>query len=278
MTIAASLPNPDPSDPSDVAVAIEAARALWENGDTTEALRWFSRAAEAAEQAGNDRRALELARTVAELRDGLGSAQASTPPKSKSVAPPPAPSARRPSLPPTPPSMRPRPPEASSKSAPPPPSMRPRPPEAIPKSAPPPSIRPQSPEPAPAKAAASAPSTSPKPPSSLPPPLPGASASAKPAPESPRAPRDGGPAKPAPSPERPPPEKAPIAAAAAPAPKPKAAASSEDGVRVSVKPSVRDPQLLIVRILRKGQAVPSGCHEAFLSPTEQGIDFGNLRG
>src|SRR5262245_60144142 len=114
----ASLPTPEPGEPRDVSVALEAARALGETGHTDEALRWFSRAAEAAEQAGNDRRALDLARAVADLKDALAgesrpvpSATAAAPaqPKPPATRPPP-PSARK-SLPPTPPSMRPRPPE-----------------------------------------------------------------------------------------------------------------------------------------------------------------------
>ena len=62
-----SFPTPSAEDPDDVELALETAGALWNKGDRSEALRWVRRAAEAAEQAGNDHRALELARRAAEL-------------------------------------------------------------------------------------------------------------------------------------------------------------------------------------------------------------------
>jgi hypothetical protein len=255
-TSAASLPSPEATDPSDVSVALEAARALWENADRDEALRWFSRAAEAAEQAGNDRRALELARAVADLKDGLAANARAIPalPARKAVTPPPPPSARKSSLPPPPPSsMRPRPPEAApAKSAPVPPSMRPRPPEAAPvrsASVPPPlpqATAPSERPPAPAKVEDATPSVAP----------PGQ--------------RTKLPYEQVPTPAKV--EKVALAA------KPKMETPDEESLRVSVKSSVRDPDLLLVRVLRRGQAVPSGCHEAFLSPAEHGVDLRSLRG
>jgi hypothetical protein len=62
-----SFPTPGPEDSDDVELALETAAALWSKGDRSEALRWLRRGAEAAEQAGNDQRALELARRAAEL-------------------------------------------------------------------------------------------------------------------------------------------------------------------------------------------------------------------
>jgi hypothetical protein len=62
-----SFPTPVPEDTDDVELALETAAALWSKGDRAEALRWLRRGAEAAEQAGNDQRALELARRAAEL-------------------------------------------------------------------------------------------------------------------------------------------------------------------------------------------------------------------
>jgi hypothetical protein len=62
-----SFPTPSAEDSDDVELALETAGALWNKGDRSEALRWVRRAAEAAEQAGNDQRALELARRAAEL-------------------------------------------------------------------------------------------------------------------------------------------------------------------------------------------------------------------
>jgi hypothetical protein len=245
-TSAASLPSPEEGDPSDVAVALEAARALWENADTDEALRWFSRAAEAAEQAGNDRRALELARAVADLKDGLAAGAMPARSASKSVTPPPPPSARK-SLPQAPPLVQLRPPPEASpaKSAPPPPSMRARPPEASPVA--PLQVKPPSdPPPEPARVEKAAPSVAP----------PGQRVKL--------------PYEEAETPATV--EKGP------PAAKPTIRTPGEESLRVSVKSSVRDPDLLIVRVLRRGQAVPSGCHEAFLSPAELGVDLRNIRG
>jgi hypothetical protein len=230
-TSPAALPTPEPDDPSDVTVAIEAAGALWENGDREEALRWFSRAAEAAEQAGNDRRSLELARAVADLKDSLAAppaASAATAPKPEPPAAPALPTAPA-AAPPSPPAAstspklvtRPPPPPSARKSiAPTPPSMRPRPPEA----------------------------TTAK--SFTGPPVPEATNKPEPAP----------------------------AAVTAPAAKSVPAETRNDGVkgerlRVSVKSSVRDPNLLLVRILGAGQSVPAGSHEAFLSPAQSGIDL-----
>jgi hypothetical protein len=67
MSIDDSFPTPRPEDSDDVELALETAGALWNKGDRPEALRWLRRAAEAAEQSGDDRRALELARRAAEL-------------------------------------------------------------------------------------------------------------------------------------------------------------------------------------------------------------------
>jgi hypothetical protein len=39
---------------------------------------------------------------------------------------------------------------------------------------------------------------------------------------------------------------------------------------VSVKTSVRDPSLLVVRVLPDGQAAPAGTHEAFLTLSQSG--------
>lgn len=241
----ASLPTPEPGEPSDVSVALEAARALWDNGETDEALRWFSRAVEAAEQAGNDRRALDLARAVAELKDGLAKpkpgAPPTAPPKSstpaaptKSVAAPPPPSARR-GLPPTPPSMRPRAPETAKPTA----HERELLPYEKPRSTPP-GAAPKASTPLPPAAALPKAGT---PSSKLPAPPPAASAAAPPTP-----------------------------AAQSPA-----VTNAGERLRVSVKSSVRDPDLLLVRVLKSGQAVPAGYREAFLSPAQSGVDLRSLR-
>src|SRR5688572_31712739 len=88
-----AVPAPEADDPDGVAVALEAARALWISGEKSESVRLLRRAAEAAEEAGNDLRALALARTAADLTSEL---QAATPVTPDVVSTPPA-SSRAPS-------------------------------------------------------------------------------------------------------------------------------------------------------------------------------------
>src|SRR6478735_236057 len=108
------LPEVEPADPEPVAVAIETARALFRTGEQMDALRWLRRAAERAEESGDDLRALNLARSAADLSTALQSlpppstAPASVPPPAPPPpAPPPAPapraSAQAPAPPPAPP-------------------------------------------------------------------------------------------------------------------------------------------------------------------------------
>jgi hypothetical protein len=68
------LPEVEARDPEAVAVAIETARALFRSGDRTEALRWLRRAAERAEEAGDDLRAFKIASSAADLSTALQSA------------------------------------------------------------------------------------------------------------------------------------------------------------------------------------------------------------
>jgi len=174
-------PTIEASDHADVAVLLKAATALWEGEDIDGALRWFARAAETASDVGDDRRALELARAIADLKDRRATASAAQP--SPPATMPPAPSTRKSSVPP--------------KSLPKPPSRR------------------------------------------------TVSAAPKATPAASPANVNGGPSTPS--------------------------------VRVSVKTSVRDPDLLIVRVLRNGQAPPSGWGEAVLAPTGQGFDLPSPR-
>lgn len=74
------LPEVEPRDPEAVAVAIETARALFRTGDRLDALRWLRRAAERAEEAGDDLRAVHLARSAADLSTEL---QSTPPPPSR---------------------------------------------------------------------------------------------------------------------------------------------------------------------------------------------------
>jgi hypothetical protein len=61
------LPIPEESDSAEVVSCLEAASELWKSGQTREAIRSIQRGAEAAEQDGNDMRALKLARLGADL-------------------------------------------------------------------------------------------------------------------------------------------------------------------------------------------------------------------
>ncbi len=81
-----SIPVSEPGDSDDVTLALETAEALWNKGDPNEALRWLRRAAEAAGHSGDDMRAVELAKAVADLN-------AATPEPSapRQVRPPPLP-------------------------------------------------------------------------------------------------------------------------------------------------------------------------------------------
>ena len=67
------LPEVEPRDPEAVAVAIQTARALFHTGDRLDALRWLRRAAERADEAGDDTRAVNLARSAADLSTELQS-------------------------------------------------------------------------------------------------------------------------------------------------------------------------------------------------------------
>jgi hypothetical protein len=124
------FPSVEVGDVDAVAVALETGRALWGRGDPGEAVRWLRRAAEHAEESGNDMRALSLARVAAELTTDMQTAPpASVAPVETAAPAPPAsaplsssasgsrrplpPSSRAPS-PPSPPS----PPSARTHSAP----------------------------------------------------------------------------------------------------------------------------------------------------------------
>ncbi|HEY3254635.1 MAG TPA: hypothetical protein VGJ91_11830, partial [Polyangiaceae bacterium] len=130
------LPEVEPLDPEPVAVAVETARALFRSGEQMEALRWLRRAAERAEESGDDMRALNLARSAADLSTALQS------------VPPPQPASPASAPPPTPPTPRASVPPAAAPapraSAPPPPAP---PPPAPPPPAPPPPAPPPTPLP-----------------------------------------------------------------------------------------------------------------------------------
>ena len=62
------FPDIDDSDTDDVSWSLETGRSMWQQGEMREALRWLKRAAESAEEAGNDTRSLSLAKAAADLR------------------------------------------------------------------------------------------------------------------------------------------------------------------------------------------------------------------
>jgi len=76
-----SIPSPEQADPEPVQSYLTLARTVLARGDAREALRHLRRAAEGADDAGSEQRAVELARAAADLATELGS----------SVTPPPAP-------------------------------------------------------------------------------------------------------------------------------------------------------------------------------------------
>ncbi len=71
MNLPALLPTIEDTDSSDTRWALETARTLWGQSERREALQWVRRAAESAAEAGQDDRALALAKMGAELRNAL---------------------------------------------------------------------------------------------------------------------------------------------------------------------------------------------------------------
>jgi hypothetical protein len=80
------FPTPLTGDPNDVANALEAGSAEWGRGDRREAVRWVHRAADAAEAAGDDRRAVGLARVAADLMSSLARESSSPVPRDEGAA------------------------------------------------------------------------------------------------------------------------------------------------------------------------------------------------
>ncbi|MBX3227899.1 MAG: hypothetical protein KIT84_28270 [Labilithrix sp.] len=65
------VPEPKPEDPEDVSWALSTAEAMWARGDHSEGVKWVRRAAEAAADAEDDARSLELAKAAADLASML---------------------------------------------------------------------------------------------------------------------------------------------------------------------------------------------------------------
>lgn len=62
------VPDAKPDDPEDVSWALSTAEAMWARGDHSEGIKWVRRAAEAASEAEQDVRAVELAKAAADLQ------------------------------------------------------------------------------------------------------------------------------------------------------------------------------------------------------------------
>lgn len=83
--LSALFPSASQTDDESVTSCLETARALWEKGDVRESIRWLQRGATAAEEAGDDGRALVIARSAADLVAELGPLS-SRPPSTESTS------------------------------------------------------------------------------------------------------------------------------------------------------------------------------------------------
>jgi hypothetical protein len=163
------VPEAKPEDPEDVSWALSTAEAMWARGDHLEGIKWVRKAAEAASDAEQDERHLELAKAASELasliarrsRASLGDHGAPSPAVATANAPT---TARSSALPP------PAPLPSSSAAPPPAPSSASGPAPSMGKSAPPGS-RSVPPAPLPLPSRASAPPKAPVPPRGAPRPV-----------------------------------------------------------------------------------------------------------
>lgn len=90
-----SVPFAAPTDSESVRTCLDAAQALWKKGEHREAVRWLQRGAAAAEEAGDDDRALSIARRAADLASRVGppsqrAPDSADPSRTHSSAPPPS--------------------------------------------------------------------------------------------------------------------------------------------------------------------------------------------
>jgi hypothetical protein len=86
-----AIPPSKDTDAEDVAWGLQTAEALWKRGERIDAIVWLRRAAQAAGEAADDDRALELARSAAELSDWMATQPtgATVPPPALTNLPPP---------------------------------------------------------------------------------------------------------------------------------------------------------------------------------------------
>ncbi len=96
------VPTAKKDDIEDVAWALQTAEATWSRGDHADALKWIRRAAEAASEAEQDDRALELAKAAADVASLLADRPTAVGPPPLPVVPPnvPAPKIGTTSMPP----------------------------------------------------------------------------------------------------------------------------------------------------------------------------------
>lgn len=280
------IPSTQPGDSDDVELALETAQRLYRTGDHAEALKWLRRAANAAEEAGDDMRQLQLARAAADLTATISTnpqvvtSAPSVPPTAKSALPSPTPSRL-----PQPPSKQPPPAPSNKPSVVPGPVAPAKPSAAATTSGTPqpPSAASSGPPPLPAKGRPSPPSVTPAPgrASESQPPPPQLSDSITPLASKPAVSSKSKSAEPfaSPAPVVTPsvmPAKPTMTATPSVAPvkadKPMSATSTSSdmgaalhgAIRVSVRTSARDDGLYIVRPLPQGQKVPPGSREARL--------------
>jgi hypothetical protein len=276
MADALGVPEPLPSDTDDVMDALDVAQSLWENGKRVDAIHWVKRAAEAARS--DPSRMATLARAVEDLERAAMAARSVTPPPIPVSKPPPPPAVSRPPPPPLPKVSKPSPPIPTGRTTA--QASPPAPPVQAAQSVPPPAPTPRSVPsvlPSNAQTPRPVPSVAPQPAS------PSGSTQASPASTQVQA---------TPSTQIQPPStqsRVSVAPPAAPVarqsrapqllPQPQsedrvrlAASSPSDrtlrvraSMRVSVKTSVRDGSLLVVRPLAEGAVVPAGTREALLT-------------
>jgi len=97
-----TIPGPQENDADDVSLALEVAQSQWTRGDRAEALKWLKKAVDAAFEADDDKRGMELSKVAAEVKaeldkpripppKGAPPLRPSTPPPRKSAPQPPPP-------------------------------------------------------------------------------------------------------------------------------------------------------------------------------------------
>jgi len=99
-----TIPGPQENDADDVSLALEVAQSQWTRGDRAEALKWLKKAVDAAFEADDDKRGMELSKVAAEVKAELDkpSTPRIPPPKGAPPLRPSAPPPRKSAPPPVP--------------------------------------------------------------------------------------------------------------------------------------------------------------------------------